>query len=243
MAEKAGLIERIVLRDISIIIPARHDDAALARLLALLPSLVDFDASVQLLIAAAPATESMRALARAYNAELVESEPGRGVQMNAAAAKANSKTLWFLHADAEPHARSLVAIRAALDEGAEGGYFSFTFSGPKNDARRRLAALINWRANRGVAYGDQGLFFDAEIFYDVGGFAATPLFEEVALVKAMKRRGRFRALDTPIIVDARRWESDGWIRRTLHNRLLALGYAIGISPSRLAAWYGRKRGD
>jgi hypothetical protein len=38
-------------------------------------------------------------------------------------------------------------------------------------------------------------------------------------------------------VSPRRWERDGWIRRTVGNRLLALGHALGIPPHRLARRY------
>ena len=37
-----------------------------------------------------------------------------------------------------------------------------------------------------------------------------------------------------------RWERDGWITRTVQNRWLALRYALGASPERLAAAYARR---
>jgi hypothetical protein len=42
-------------------------------------------------------------------------------------------------------------------------------------------------------------------------------------------------------VSPRRWERDGWIRRSLMNRLLALGFALGVAPDRLARMY--RHGD
>jgi len=38
-------------------------------------------------------------------------------------------------------------------------------------------------------------------------------------------------------VATRRWERDGWLRRSLHNRWLALRFALGGRPEVLAARY------
>jgi hypothetical protein len=74
-------------------------------------------------------------------------------------------------------------------------------------------------------------------YEQAGGFADAPLFEEVPLVRALRRAGRFDSVDAAIGVSPRRWERDGWVRRTLENRLLALAYMAGISPHRLARRY------
>jgi hypothetical protein len=73
----------------------------------------------------------------------------------------------------------------------------------------------------------------------MGGFADEPLFEEVPLVRAARERGHFAAVSAAIGVSPRRWERDGWLRRSLGNRLLAIGYMLGISPRRLARRYDR----
>jgi hypothetical protein len=49
--------------------------------------------------------------------------------------------------------------------------------------------------------------------------------------------GAFVALPIDVEVSARRWERDGWWRRTVMNRALALGYILGVPPTRLAHWY------
>jgi hypothetical protein len=59
----------------------------------------------------------------------------------------------------------------------------------------------------------------------------------VRLVHALRKLGRFAPLREAISVDTRRWDARGYWRQTLINRLLALGYALGLPPERLAAWY------
>jgi hypothetical protein len=110
--------------------------------------------------------------------------------------------------------------------------------GERQHGRQPVASPLG-AARIGEVYGDQGLFASRAAFERAGGFAEEPLFEEVPLVRALKRAGGFRVLDEPIVVSARRWQQDGFWRRTLENRLLALGHAAGLSPRRLARWYRR----
>ena len=121
-----------------------------------------------------------------------------------------------------------------------GGYLRFRFQGAPTIGKRLLAAAINLRSRIGVPYGDQGLFATREAYAQTGGFPHQPLFEEVAVVKSLRRQGPFVALPLPIGVDPRRWERDGWLKRTLRNRWLALRYACGARPIQLAASYQRQ---
>ena len=88
-----------------------------------------------------------------------------------------------------------------------------------------------------MVYGDQAIFATRAAYAATPGFAAAPLFEEVPLVRGLRRVGRFAAVSDVIEVSPRRWERDGYLQRTLVNRMLALGYSLGISPERLASWY------
>jgi hypothetical protein len=141
--------------------------------------------------------------------------------------------------DAAPD--SLAAITSALAAGAIGGAFRFRFEGVATPTARLLERAIAWRGRVGMVYGDQALFATRAAFERAGGFADEPLFEEVRLVRGLRAAGRFVVLDEAVGVAPRRWQADGWWRRTAYNRLLALGHALGISPRRLAGWYRRAR--
>lgn len=182
------------------------------------------------------------AVAERFRCIRLRTRSGRGNQLHAGAMRAGGDAIWFLHADAEPPADALDRIRDALTDGAIGGHFNFRFAGRPAWYKSLLATLINLRCSVGVPYGDQGLFIRRSVYNDIDGFADVPLFEEVAFVRAARKKGRFVALDTPLGVSPRRWERDGWLRRTLHNRLLAAAYSLGIPPSRLARQYARDAG-
>jgi hypothetical protein len=167
----------------------------------------------------------------------LRSQPGRGRQLHAGAGRAGGEVVWFLHADAHPDSNSIPLIHAAIHNGAAGGYFRFRFTGRPAWHKRLLSGLINLRTTIGIPYGDQGLFLHREVYTAIGGFPDMPLFEEVPLVKAARQAGNFVRLPADIGVSPRRWERDGWMRRTLTNRTLAFGYFIGIPPTTLARRY------
>lgn len=80
----------------------------------------------------------------------------------------------------------LPAIRSAIDSGASGGYFAFRFSNANCWQSRLLEKLINMRTRFGIPYGDQGLFFQHDIYLSSGQHDASPLFEEVELVRRVR---------------------------------------------------------
>jgi glycosyltransferase involved in cell wall biosynthesis len=217
---------------VAVVIPVRGDAGPLAGLLARLGNEPD-----EILVVSTGDDDAVRRVCADAGVRCLEARAGRGPQQHAGALAAGAEWLWFLHADALPEPGASARIREAGSGGAVGGYFRFRFRGSVTPGRRLLAALINLRTRLGTPYGDQGLFFRRDIYLECGGFPDEPLFEEVPLVRRARRRGDFAALPVSLGVSPRRWERDGWLSRTLGNRLLALGYAMGISPRRLARIY------
>jgi rSAM/selenodomain-associated transferase 2 len=221
---------------VAVIVPVRGDAEPLAELLGRLGDEPD-----EMIVVSAGDDTAVERICAEAGARCLTARAGRGPQQHAGALAAGADWLWFLHADALPGPGSVAHIREAGRLGAMGGYFRFRFRGPQTAGRRLLAALINVRASFGIPYGDQGLFFRRDVYLACGGFPDEPLFEEVRLVRRARRRGPFVALSATLGVSPRRWERDGWIRRTLGNRMLALGYAMGFSPRRLARIYENRK--
>jgi len=226
-----------VATSLSIVVPTFDDDPSLAGLLERLATAPE--AADEILVIDGAASTATADLCRRYGAIWIASRPNRGAQLAQGAARARGGMLWFLHADAEPDPGASAVIRAAGAAGATGGYLRFVFAGRRTLKHRFLERCIGIRCRIGMVYGDQGLFVSRAAYDASPGFAIQPLFEEVALVRALKRTGGFVALDVPIRVSPRRWDEDGYWHRTLSNRLLALGAACGVSPVRLARWYAR----
>ena len=239
---------------VSIIVPVLHDTPELARLLATLAAQGltgsrGGDARCEVIVAngdgADPGIATLRR--RSAGVRWVSSDPGRGRQMNAGARLARGDWLLFLHADTCPEPGWQAELgRIASDPGAVGGALRFTLRSPARRARL-LEHGVAWRVRwLGLPYGDQGIFVRRDIFEQAGGYRPLPLMEDVDLVRRVGRRGRMVYLRTPIRVSPRRWERDGWVRRTAGNVLILVLYALGIAPERLARVYyggsGRRSG-
>ena len=220
---------------LSVIVPVLHDTRALAGLLACLAG--QSLPPEEVIVADGANDGDCDLLCRQHGARHFATRPGRGGQLRAAADAAQHEALWFLHADTLPDRRAAETLRNCLADGAVGGCFRFCFAGPPSPGRRSLAAMINWRAGIGIPYGDQGIFASAAAYRDAGGFADEPLFEEVPLVRGLRQLGRFDMLDLPIEVSTRRWEQQGWLRRSLANRALAVAHLLGVPPGTLARFY------
>jgi rSAM/selenodomain-associated transferase 2 len=228
--------ERPPAVELSVVIPVLDDDAALKRLLDGLRA--DPAHSIEIVVVSGSPEPDTRALCDRYGCVYLETEPNRGHQLHVGACQARGEVLWFLHADAAPAPESIALIHEKLEKGAESGCFRFDFQGNQDWRGRLLARLINLRvALGGIPYGDQGLFVTREAYFDCGGFLRQPLFEEVGLIRGLRARGTFELLTLPIGVATRRWERDGWWRRSWMNRWLAFRYMCGVPAADLARRY------
>lgn len=231
---------RITPADIAIVVPVLGDTARLRALLDLVAAWTHKPREI--VVVAAVADPQASALCDDRGCRFITSDPCRGKQQDLGARAAEAEIVWFLHADAAPGPSCLGDIAGAVAGGAEGGHFTFTFSGSPMRRKAAIEWLTNLRVRLGgIPYGDQGIFVRRDIYLECGGFPHQPLFEEVALVRKLRSRGRFRALAAPMGVSPRRWERDGWVRRSLNNRLLALAYACGQTAHRVAARYDPPR--
>ncbi len=224
---------------VSIVIPVLHDlDELATQLDVLRPSR---EVEVVVVLGDSP-DERMQALQhRAPGVTWLESPPGRASQMNCGAERAMGAWLLFLHADSRLTDGWLTELRrVAADSRYVGGSFRFELDSPAVMARfveRAVALRVRWLD---LPYGDQALFVRRTTFEMLGGYRQIQLMEDVDLVRRLRREGRLARSPLAVRVSARRWERDGWIRRSLENVALATLYGLGVSPDRLARIYYRR---
>jgi rSAM/selenodomain-associated transferase 2 len=228
---------------VTIVIPVLDDTAALTSLLLTLPA----DPSVQVVVVDGgeghdPAWDDLRE--RHPAVEWIRSARGRGLQMNAGAERARGLWLVFLHADTRLGAGWLDLLRRLDDRPSiVGGSFRFAL-----DSTARWARWIEHGVRLRVRlfdlpYGDQALFARRDVFGELRGYRDLPLMEDVDSIRRLRRRGRLEHADVPALTSPRRWERDGWVRRTAGNVALILLYLAGWSPAWLARRYHRRAGS
>jgi rSAM/selenodomain-associated transferase 2 len=215
---------------VTVVIPTFHDSEALARTL---------DATgwsgAEILVVSTPEDSSVAPVRQAHpEARWLESKRGRGRQMNAGAAASQADWLLFLHADT----RLPPGWRGAIDEAERRanvalGCFRFALDSPSWFART-IERGVRLRVRLlGLPYGDQALFVRRSRFERAGGFAPMPIMEDVDFVRRMRREGALFCSPLPALTSARRWERDGWIRRTVRHLVLISLYFCGVPPARL----------
>lgn len=174
-------------------------------------------------------------------ATVVCSVAGRGQQQAAGAAVAQGEVLWFLHADCTPPPESSRAIRMALaDPAVGGGHFTLRFAGDGRGARM-LTRVYPWLRCLGLCYGDSGIFVRREVYEAAGGFQPMPLFEDVDLVRRLRRLRRFCRLDCSLTASARRFEHRNFAGMFAQWTGLQILYWLGVSPGWLARRYALVR--
>jgi rSAM/selenodomain-associated transferase 2 len=224
----------------SIVVPVLDEAAALAALLpALSPS-----GDVEVLVAEAAGRGGVLETIRACHPGVrwIGGRPGRATQMNAAAREAAGGWIVFLHVDTRLPADWLGELgHAARDPRIVGGSFRFGLDSPSWWARvieRGVQARVRWLD---LPYGDQALFVRRDVFQRLGGFRELPLMEDVDFVRRLRREGRLYHSRAGVTTSARRWERDGWIRRSAMNVGLVLLFLAGVPAGRLAPIYNGRR--
>jgi rSAM/selenodomain-associated transferase 2 len=179
------------------------------------------------------------AAAAAPLADRVVAAPrGRARQQNAGAAAATGDVLLFLHADTlAPVDADRLVLDGLRRTGRGWGRFDVRLSGrhPLLRLTGRLTALRSRLS--GIATGDQAVFVRRDWFEGAGGFPDIPLMEDVALTRALRRRGRPLCLRARVVTSSRRWEERGIARTIFLMWRLRLAYALGADPHRLAERY------
>ncbi|HEX8071289.1 MAG TPA: TIGR04283 family arsenosugar biosynthesis glycosyltransferase [Pyrinomonadaceae bacterium] len=224
---------------VSIIIPALDEAAHIG---ATLDAVAALRGAWEAVVADGGSRDVTVALARARGARVVTSARGRGAQMHAGACAARGDALWFLHADTLPPADALARINAALDADPRnvGGNFHVRFDGPELSAR-----FLTWLYPRlrrlGLCYGDSGFFVRRAVYETVGGFRPFPIFEDLDLLRRLKRRGRFVHLDAEVVTSARRFAGRSFAWTFARWSLLQGLYWLGVHPRTLARFYAHVR--
>jgi len=192
----------------------------------------------EIIIVDGGSTDDTIAIAGAAGARVLAAPRGRGGQIAAGIADAAYPWLLLLHADTRLLRgwRCTAAAHMALGPG-RAGYFRLGLDSKEPEARR-LERLVAWRSRvLGLPYGDQGLLIHRDLLRAVGGINPLPLMEDVDLVRRLGR-ARLRPIPSIALTSARRWEREGYLRRSTRNLLCLSLWLAGVPPRLIVRLYG-----
>jgi len=223
---------------VSIIVPTLNEEAHIVETIR---SLQRLSGEKEIIVVDGGSNDQTVPLASAQNVRVVEAPQGRGLQMHIGALESRGEVLWFVHADTIPQPPALEHIRKSLEtKSTVGGNFGLLFDGPSR-AARQLTAIYPLLRIFGLCYGDSGIFVRRDVYHQIGGFHSLPLFEDLDLLRRLRRVGRFVHLNCRIVTSSRRFEQRNFALVWLHWTMLQLLYWCGVSPIRLSRWYPHAR--
>lgn len=229
---------------ISVIIVAYNEEAYIKSIISELKK-QQFSGEYEILLANGNSTDNTVLLAKQEGISVIHCRKGKACQMNDAASIARGDILFFVHADMILAANTLSVIQEHIDFGFDGGGFANIFD-EHNHKIKNLGTWMNFRffnkkeqSDKGLFYGDNGIFVKHCVFNMLKGFIEVPIMEDFDFSKRMRQDFKVIKIKTPpIIISARRHIKAGFFKTRFQWIAIKKLYLLGVSPKLLAQWYG-----
>jgi len=178
-------------------------------------------------------------LARERGVRVVRAGPGRGVQLRAGAAAAETEWLFFVHADSRISSDVARQLSDFVRDADPSMFAHFRFALDRRDwLSRTIETGQRFREQAlGLVYGDQGLVVHRDLYDRARGYPSWPIMEDVGMIDRLSVLGRRVALEAPLVTSVRRYEEEGAVRAWTRNLALITLFRLGLDPVDLARWY------
>ncbi|MDQ6762431.1 MAG: TIGR04283 family arsenosugar biosynthesis glycosyltransferase [Bacteroidota bacterium] len=220
---------------ISIIIPTLNEADSIGTLINYLKS--HAAGYVQIIVSDGGSTDNTASAASLAQAKvLLSPKKGRAAQMNYGASFATESILYFVHADCLPPKNFYSEIIESVAEGFALGRFQTKFNSKKWLLKlNAFFTRFDWAVCSG---GDQTLFFRKDIFRQIDGFNDELfLMEDYDIVKRARKLFRYAILKDKVLVSARKYSNNSWIKvQQAHHTIIKM-YQKGASQKALVEKY------
>jgi rSAM/selenodomain-associated transferase 2/rSAM/selenodomain-associated transferase 1 len=168
---------------ISIIIPTYNEETTIVKMQNQLRKLKD---KCEIIFVDGGSTDqTLRLISPEFR--VLHSQKGRQNQMNMGAKASTGDILFFLHCDSELPEDPLSQIRYVMKD-YRVGCFGIAFHS-RNFFLLMCRIISNHRVkDRKVIFGDQGIFIDRNLFFEIGMFPNLPIMEDYQLSLTLKER-------------------------------------------------------
>ena len=212
---------KAMLEDLSIVIPVGPGEMAWQGLLSDLKPLPSTAEVLLVAVDTRPNEFLTRAGVLQCPARWLQTEAGRGRQMNFGAIAADRRFFWFLHADSRVDPSAFDKLNEALRDAPDALHFfelAFLPDGPLLSRLNAVGANLRSKILH-LPFGDQGFCLSARQFHCLGGFDESIEYGEDHLFiwQAHRNGVRVRQVAAAILTSARKYSRNGWLRTTLNH--------------------------
>lgn len=194
----------------------------------------------EIIVVDAKSEDNTSDIARNYSkVKLIEGhEPSRAEQMNTGAKLAKGDVLYFVHADVIPPVTFEEDIERAIAAGADFGCYRFQFD--KDSVFLRFNAWWTRFKFMFCRGGDQTLFIKKDVFSELDMFDENyVIMEDFDLIKRAKKNYTFRIIPKDVIVSARKYDHNSYLKVNLVNLWSYWTFMLGGSPEKIKKNYYR----
>lgn len=221
---------------ISIIIPAYNEEDGIGKLVHHLHQHSEGEVAEIIVVDGLSDDDTVSEAQKAGASVRLSPQRNRAVQMNEGAYQASGEILYFVHADTLPPSTFVSDIYDALRNGSEAGCFRSRFD--RQDLLYKFNAFFthfDLQVSRG---GDQTLFITRQLFKQLAGFRNDyVIMEDYELIERARKQASFQIIPKYVVVSARKYERNSWLRVQLAYWLVHFLYRLGVSQQRLLNTY------
>lgn len=221
---------------ISVVIPTFNEAENIVSLVTFIRNLGREEVA-QVLVVDAGSSDGTRFLAAQAGALVIEcAHLCRAVQMNLGARQATGDILYFVHADVRLLPTFVDDILLAVGSGWDSGCYRYVFDSSRfllrvNAFFTRFDALMC----RG---GDQTLFLRKSVFESLHGFDERyVIMEDYDFLIRLRKRHSFRIIQKDLVVSARKYETNSWLRVQFANLSVFIMFFFRRSPADMKQIY------
>ena len=220
---------------VSIIIPTYNEEAIITRLITFL-QLNGGENIAEIIVVDSGSDDTLHLAEKAGAVVAKAITKGRAAQMNQGATLATSNVLYFVHADTLPPKTFTTDILLTIKNGFAFGRYCTQFD--SHSVLLKINAYFT-KFDLFVCYGgDQTLFITKQLFTEIGGFNANlKVMEDYDITIRAKQKGRYKILQQKVLVSARKYEKNNWLKVQKANYIIVKMYKNGASQQEMIAKY------
>ncbi|MDO5145388.1 MAG: TIGR04283 family arsenosugar biosynthesis glycosyltransferase [Eubacteriales bacterium] len=169
---------------ISIIVPVYNEETTI---MSIQEQLLPWKDECEVIFVDGGSTDGTTKKIKEASFRLLHSRKGRGIQMNEGAKNSEGDILFFLHSDSELPDGFVREIKEVMSH-YKAGCFGIAFHS-ENFFMWTCRLISNHRAKgRKIMFGDQGIFIDRTLFFQMGMFPEIPIMEDYQFSLLLKKR-------------------------------------------------------